>query len=196
MKKKREIQEVNASSMADIAFLLLTFFLMTASMGTDKGLARQLPPPIPPDHNKEEVIDINRRNILIVLINSNNHLMVNNELMDVRGLRSKAKEFIANRNDDPNMPERTMEEIPFFGEHYTMSRHVISLQNDRGTEYQAYISVQNELMAAYRELRDELSRNKFGVSFADLDEDRKKAIQKIYPQNISEAEPRNYGGAK
>jgi biopolymer transport protein ExbD len=193
MRKKREIHEVNASSMADIAFLLLTFFLMTASMGTDRGLARQLPPPIPPDQ-KEEIIDINRRNILMVLINSNNDLMVNDKMMDIRHLRSKAKEFIANRNDDPHMPEKTMEDVPFFGEVYTMSKHVISLQNDRGTEYQAYISVQNELMAAYRELRDELARNKFGISFADLDDDRKRAVQRIYPLNISEAEPRNYGG--
>ena len=196
MRKKREIHEINASSMADLAFLLLTFFLMTAAMGTDRGLARQLPPPIPPDQKKEEVIDINKRNILIVLINSNNLLMVNNEVMDIRRLRHKAKEFIANRNDDPNMPEKVIEEVPFFGHFPTASKHVISLQNDRGTEYQAYMSVQNELMAAYRELRDELARNKFGVSFADLDEERKRAIQKIYPQNISEAEPRNYGGAK
>ena len=194
-KKKREIHEVNASSMADIAFLLLTFFLMTASMGTDKGIARQLPPPILEGQEVSDV-NVNRRNILIVLINSNNLLMVNSELMDVHHLRHKAKEFIANRNDDPNMPERIMEEVPFFGQVLTTAKHVISLQNDRGTEYQAYMTVQNELMAAYRELRDELARNKFGSSFADLDEERKKAIQKIYPQNISEAEPRNYGGAK
>jgi len=193
MKKKREIHEVNASSMADIAFLLLTFFLMTASMGTESGLARQLPPPVPDDTVVDEV---NRRNILMVLVNSNNQLMVNNELMDVRNLRAKAKEFITNRHDDPDMPERIAEEVPFFGEVSITSKHVISLQNDRGTEYQAYMTVQNELMAAYRELRDELARSKFGISFADLDEDRKRAIQKIYPQNISEAEPRNYGGAK
>ncbi len=197
MGKKREIQEINASSMADIAFLLLIFFLVTTSMATDKGLARQLPPPVPADQKIEDKdIDIKKRNIMIVLVNSNNLLMVNNEVMDVRRLKEKAKEFIANKNDDPDMPEKIIEDIPFFGQYPTMKSHVISLQNDRGTEYQAYIGVQNELMAAYRELRDELARNKFGSTFADLDEERRKAIQKIYPQNISEAEPKNYGGVR
>ena len=74
--------------------------------------------------------------------------------------------------------------------------HVISLQNDRGTEYQAYISVQNELAKAYNELRDDISRKKFGKLFADLDEDQQKAVQQIYPQKISEAEPKNYGDKK
>jgi biopolymer transport protein ExbD len=194
MGKKRDIQEINASSMADIAFLLLIFFLVTTSMATDKGLARRLPPPVPKEQEKPD--EVNKRNILIVLINSNNLLMVNNEQIDIRKLREKAKEFIANKNNDPSMPEKITEEVPFFGQYPTMKKHVISLQNDRGTEYQAYIAVQDELVAAYRELRDELARNKFGSSFADLDEERKKAIQTIYPQNISEAEPRNYGGDK
>ena len=72
--------------------------------------------------------------------------------------------------------------------------HVISLQNDRGTSYQAYIDVQNELAKAYNELRDDISKNKFGKVFADLSEDEQKAVQQIYPQKISEAEPKNYGG--
>ncbi len=194
MGKKREIQEINASSMADIAFLLLIFFLVTTSMGTDKGIARRLPPPIPPDQEQSE-IEINKRNILVVLVNSNNQLMVNNELIGVDRLKEKAKEFIANKNNDIYMPERIVEEIPFFGTIPVTSKHVISLQNDRGTQYQAYITVQNELMAAYRELREELAKNKFGIAFADLDEERQKAVQKVFPQNISEAEPRNYGGS-
>jgi len=196
--KKREIQEVNASSMADIAFLLLTFFLMTASMGTSSGISRRLPPPIPPDHKQDDdIVEVNRRNILIVLVNSNNQLMVNGEVMDVHRLRQKAKEFITNKYDDPHMPEKLVPEevIPFFENVPTTSKHVISLQNDRGTQYQAYITVQNELMAAYRELREELARNRFGIAFSDLDEERRNAIQKVFPQNISEAEPRNYGGS-
>ena len=74
--------------------------------------------------------------------------------------------------------------------------HVISLQNDRGTEYQSYISVQNELAKAYNELRDEVSKQKFGKVFADLDEEQQGAVKMIYPQKISEAEPKNYGGKK
>lgn len=193
MAKKREIQEINASSMADISFLLLIFFLVTTSMATDKGLMRRLPAPVPEEEKKEEEVEINERNMMMILINSNDLLMVNNELMDVRDLREKAKEFIANPQNSEKLPAKKMENIPFFGEVMITKDHVISLQNDRGTSYQAYIDVQNELVAAYNELRNELARTKFGVAYADLDEDRQKAIQKVYPQRISEAEPKNYG---
>ena len=78
----------------------------------------------------------------------------------------------------------------------TTRNHVISLQNDRGTQYQKYIEVQNELVAAYNELREEFARNRFGIPFSELSVERQKSIQDIYPQKISEAEPKNYGGAK
>lgn len=193
MAKKREIQEINASSMADISFLLLIFFLVTTSMATDKGLMRRLPAPVPEEEKKEEEVEINERNMMMILINSNDQLMVNNELMDVRDLKEKAKEFIANPNNSETLPAKKVENIPFFGDIAITKDHVISLQNDRGTSYQAYINVQNELVAAYNELQNDLAKNKFGAAFEDLDDDRKKAIQKVYPQRISEAEPKNYG---
>lgn len=193
MAKKREIQEINASSMADISFLLLIFFLVSTSMATDKGLSRKLPAPIPQDQVQEEKeVEINKRNIMMVLVNSNDLLMVNGEVLPVSRLKEKAKEFIANPENSVNLPVKKAEEIPFFGTMMITKDHVISLQNDRGTSYQAYIDVQNELMRAYNELRDEISKNKFGAAYADLDEDRQKAIQQIYPQRISEAEPKDY----
>lgn len=202
MAKKREIQEINASSMADISFLLLIFFLVSTSMSTDKGLARKLPAPIPPDQEQlEKDVEINRRNIMMVLINSSDLLMVNGEVLPVSKLKEKAKEFIANPNNSANLPAKKVENIPFFGNIEITKDHVISLQNDRGTSYQAYIDVQNELMRAYNELREDLARQKFGVSFSELDEDRQQAIQQVYPQRISEAEPKDYsklsqGGAQ
>ena len=138
MAKKREIQEINASSMADISFLLLIFFLVTTSMATDKGLMRRLPAPVPEEEKKEEEVEINERNMMMILINSNDLLMVNNELMDVRDLREKAKEFIANPQNSEKLPAKKMENIPFFGDVMITKDHVISLQNDRGTSYQAY----------------------------------------------------------
>lgn len=192
-KKDREIQEINASSMADISFLLLIFFLVTTTMATDKGLMRRLPAPVPEEEIKEEEVEINERNIMMILINSNDLLMVNNELMDVRDLRKKAKEFIANPQNSEKLPAKKVENIPFFGDILITKDHVISLQNDRGTSYQAYIDVQNELVAAYNELHEELAKSKFGESFENLDEERQKAILKVYPQRISEAEPKNYG---
>lgn len=193
-KKKRKVPAMNATSSADIAFMLLIFFLITTSMDTDKGLARRLPPPVPKDQKKNEEMDIKKRNILVVLINSNNQILCNNEFIDIKQLREKVRTFIENPYNDEHMPEKTEVDVPFFGKQMVTKNHVISLQNDRGTEYQAYIDVQNELAGAYNELRDEVSKKKFGKAFADLDEDQQKAVQMIYPQKISEAEPKNYGG--
>ncbi|MBR5468887.1 MAG: biopolymer transporter ExbD [Paludibacteraceae bacterium] len=192
---KRKCPEINASSMADIAFLLLIFFLVTTTMSVDKGLSRRLPQPLPPDMEKPSV-EVNKRNTFIVLLNSNNQLLVQGEFLNVKDLREKAKTFIKNEFNDPNMPVRKPMEVDYFGTVEVTKDHIISLQNDRMTQYQAYIEVQNELVAAYNELRDELSRAKFGIAYEALDEDRQKAIQTIYPQKISEAEPKNYGGKK
>ena len=195
---KRKVQEINASSMADIAFLLLIFFLVTTTMSVDKGLSRRLPPPLPPNMEKPDT-DVKKRNIFIVLVNSNNQLLVQGEALDVKQLREKAKEFIKNEAADASLPEVLPIEVDIDGvteQVMTTKNHIISLQNDRGTQYQRYIEVQNELVAAYNELRDEYSKGRFGMSYAELSEDRQKAVQKIYPQKISEAEPKNYGGKK
>jgi len=194
-KKKRKTSEINSSSMADIAFLLLIFFLVTTSMSTSGGLSRRLPPPLPPNQVVPPV-DVNKRNIFIVKVNSQNQLMVQGELLELQELREKAKEFIKNENDDPHLPVKTEENIPLLGTMSVTKDHVISLQNDVDTQYQAYINVQNELVAAYNDLRNELAKEKFGTLYEDLKEDQQKAIQDVYPQKISEAEPKNYGGVK
>jgi biopolymer transport protein ExbD len=188
---KRKNSEINSSSMADIAFLLLIFFLVTTSMSTSTGLARRLPQPLPPDMKAPDV-DINKRNIFVVKINSQNQLMVQGELMSVKDLRERAKEFIKNEANDPHLPVKEDVNIPLLGMMSITKDHVISLQNDVDTQYQAYIEVQNELVAAYNELRDELSKEKFNKYFAELDVDQQDAIQQAIPQKISEAEPKNY----
>lgn len=195
MGKKRKTSEINSSSMADIAFLLLIFFLVTTSMSTTTGLSRRLPPPLPPDQVIPPV-DFNKRNIFVVKVNSQNQLMVQGELMELQDLRQKTKEFIKNENDDPHLPAKIEENIPLLGTMSITKDHVISLQNDVDTQYQAYINVQNELVAAYNELRNELAKEKFGAGYDELNEDQQKAVQSVYPQKISEAEPKNYGGVK
>lgn len=196
MGKKRETSEINSSSMADIAFLLLIFFLVTTSMSTTTGLSRRLPPPLPDDQPVPPV-DINKRNIFVVKVNSQNQIMVQGEEMNIRDVREKAKEFIKNENNEPNLPQKVAVNIPLLGMMEITKEHVISLQNDVDTQYQAYIDVQNELVAAYNELRNELSKQKFsGKLFDELNEEQQKAIQAVYPQKISEAEPKNYGGVK
>ena len=190
----KKIPEINASSMADISFLLLIFFLVTTSMDVNQGLARRLPAPIPPDAKVEDT-DINKRNLFVVKINWENKLLVQGQELDVKQLRAKAKEFIVNAEDAADMPKLFEEDFgePFGTLKYT-KEHVISVQNDAETQYQAYLEVQNELVAAYNELREECAQKYFHKSYNDLDEEWQKKIQKIYPQKISEAEPKNYGG--
>jgi biopolymer transport protein ExbD len=182
--------EINTGSMADISFLLLTFFLLTSSINTDKGIFRKLPPPADPN---VKPADINERNIFTVLINKNDRLLVEGKQSDISLLRDAAKEFLSNPANKPDLPEKKVEEIPLLGA-YPVSKGVISLQNDRGTSYNMYIKVQNELTAAINELRDELSMNKFGRKFAELtDPDVISAIQKAIPISVSEAEPVDIG---
>ncbi|WP_300701464.1 biopolymer transporter ExbD [Bacteroides sp.] len=194
-KGKRKVPEINSSSTADIAFLLLIFFLITTSMDTDRGLARRLPEPPQKDQPKED-IKLKERNVLTVFLNLNDQLMCGNEYISVDQLRAKAKEFIANPYNDDSKPEKHAKEIPFFGTMQVTDKHVVSLRCDRGSSYKAYISVQNELVAAYNELRDELAQEKWQKTYAELNEDQQDAIRKIYPQMISEAEPKKYGEKK
>ena len=194
-RKKRSMPGINATSTADIAFMLLIFFLTTTSMNTDRGLARRLPQPPDPNVKQQENIIVKERNVLQVRINKDNQLMVGSEYMDIMQLRAKAKEFIANPYDDANLPEKHLKNIPLLGGDCMITeKHVISVQNDVGTSYQAYIDVQNELVAAYNELRNELAQAKFGRVYAECSEDEQKAIRDYYPQKISEAEPKKYGG--
>jgi biopolymer transport protein ExbD len=190
---KRDIPEINAGSMADIAFLLLVFFLVTTTMDSDFGLMRKLPPLI---EDQVDTPPIKDRNVFVVLANANDQLLVEGELMEVSELREAAKEFIANPSNKSNLPEKKEADVPFFGK-TMVSKQVISLQNDKGTSYNLYIQVQNELAAAYNELRNELAVEQFGRSYDQLveagDKDRVKAVRKIYPQRISEAEPKDVG---
>jgi len=191
----RPTGEFNAAPMADIAFLLLIFFLVATTMDIDTGLTRKLPP-LPEDDQQEQQDDkkIKERNVFEVLINSSDQLLVEGEPMQISNLRESAKEFIANPENKDNLPEMTTKEIPELGTMTVPKNHIISLQNDRGTSYEMYIHVQNELVAAYNDLRNEVAMRKFGKKFEDLNSKRTKAIKKAYPQVISEAEPKNIGG--
>jgi len=195
MNDKRKVPEINGASLADISFLLLIFFLSVTSMATDNGLIRRLPPPVD-EHTIIEDIKVKERNVMVVLLNSNNQLMVQREYTHVGELRAKAREFITNPMNKENLPELRDTVLPFLGHVRFTKNHVISLQNDRGTEYQAYIEVQNELIAAYNELRNEMARAHFNVSFDELDQERQDEIKLVFDQKISEAEPKNYGGAR
>ena len=208
---KRDIPEINAGSMADIAFLLLIFFLVTTTMDTDTGLIRKLPPP--PEDKQEQTDKINQRNIFEILVNSSDQLLVEGDYIQVTELKDKAIEFIKSNPSFPsiadetnaaypNMPEFKVTEIPNYGS-MLVSKQIISLQNDNGTSYEMYIKVQNELIAAYKSVRNEVANQKFGMSFTELvaqanaseaNKQKMKAVKKMVPQRISEAEPKKIGG--
>lgn len=190
MGSKKKVPGIPSSSLADIAFLLLIFFLVSTTMDVDSGLERKLPP-MPPEE-QEDTPPIKERNVFVVLVNAKNQLLVEGELTRVEDLREKAKNFMANPNNDENLPEKKMVEVPYFGQ-VPVTKGVISLRNDVGTQYKMYIAVQNELVGAINDLREELSKQKFGRSFNSLNLEHKKAIQKIYPSRISEAEPKRVG---
>ena len=189
----RKTPEVPSASLADIAFMLLIFFLVTTTMDVDSGLERRLPQWVNPEDIQDDDQQIKERNVFVVLVNRNNDLLVENEYARIEDLRERAKEFMANPNDNENLPEKDPKEIAYFGE-VMVTKGVISLRNDLDTKYGTYLAVQNELVAAINELRDELAKTKFGKSYIQLEDDQKRSIREIYPSRISEAEPKKVGG--
>ena len=172
-----------------MAFLLLCFFMMTTTMDQDKGLQRRLPP-MPDPNQKAQDQKVNRRNIIVVKINSADRLLAGTEPMDVSQLKDKIKEFLSNPANDPNLPEKEEIEIENYGP-CMVSKGVISLQNDRGTSYQAYIAVQNELVKAVNELRNDFAMANFAKTYEKCNEEEQEIVRKAVPQNISEAEPKD-----
>ena len=201
MGRRAGAPEVNAGSMADIAFLLLIFFLVTTTIETDAGLDRMLPPIEPP----EDDVVIKQKNIFQVSINKNNQLLADEELTDLKALRVKAMAFLDNNGDGTcsyckGSKDSESSDNP--------TKAIISLKNDRETKYSTYITVQNELVGAYNELRNREAQRLFKRTFVDieaeylnpetkdkLDDDaydelksKVKRIQDLFPQKLSEAE--------
>lgn len=197
-KKARKIPEIPSSSLADIAFLLLIFFLTSTSMDTDKGLERRLPPWVDPSTvDDSDAPPVKERNVFVVLVDRENRLMVEGELCRVEDLKEKTKVFLTNPANSANLPEKEVRTFDVVGNIEVISKNaVISLRNDVGTTYGTYIKVQNELVAAVNELREGLANEKFGKPYAKLSEQDQKIIQEVYPQKISEAEPKRIGGVK
>lgn len=190
MAKKKKTPEVNAGSMADIAFLLLIFFLVATTMNVDSGINRTLPPWV--DEENQDAPPIKERNILKVFVSAYDQLMVQGEQIHISELKDKAKEFMLNPYDDPNLPEKETVTNDILGSH-VVSKGVISLKADRSTTYNTYVMVQNELSRAFNEIRDALAIEKFGKPVAELTDDQRKAVNEAVKLSISEAEPRDLG---
>jgi len=206
MARNKETPEINAGSMADIAFLLLIFFLVTTTMNVDSGISKKLSEKPPPDY-KPPIIK--ERNIFEVNINRNNNLLVEDENMDIKDLKDAAIAFIDNGGGEgkPSEDGKPGTKCGYCkGEGSDKSsdhpnKAIISVQSDRGTEYGTYIEVQNQLLRAYTFLRNRLAKERYGMLYTEMEkaykndksnEELKKKIEDIktsYPQIISDAEP-------
>ncbi len=175
--RNRMSNEINAGSMADIAFLLLIFFLVTTTIVEDKGVLVKLPvwSEEPPENLK-----LNSRNVFSVLVNAQNELLVRGEPVKIRELKEKTKEFITNPGNREDLAE-------------SPKNAIISLKNDRGTKYKTYLEVYNELMAAYNELRNDLALKKFNTQYEFLPRSQRLEINQEIPLVLSEAEPTSFG---
>lgn len=204
-RKKREVPEINASSMADIAFLLLVFFLVTTTFDSDYAIERRLPPKLDKDQPVPE--KLKERNLFILLINKNDELFVNGERGDMQKLKEEVKRFIINPANDERLSEKSnqFQQSELLKGKYYRSKGVITLQADRMTSYKKYIAVQGILTDAFEEMRDDISRKEFNLTYEELKEkatkgndevskklhaERLAAIDAVYPVAISEAETR------
>ncbi len=179
--RDRLSNEINAGSMADIAFLLLIFFLVTTTIAVDKGITVKLPPW---SEEPPEDVKLKGRNVFRVLVNANNELLVRGEPAQVNGLRERAKEFIINPQQREDLAEKP-------------TKAIISLKNDRGTNYETYIGVYNELKAAYNELWNDEAQKLIGKPYSDdLPIEIKRQIKGKIPFVLSEAEPTSFGEEK
>ena len=205
----RQVGDINASSQADIAFLLLIFFLVTTSMDVDQGLLRQLPPP---STETPEAQQINERNIFIVLINKDNQLAIEGDYADFNELTDRTIKFLTNPTNADNLSEQVKASAKYdelagnpdkkseaeavkavldnCGD-VNITRGVVSLQNDRGTKYETYIQVQNSIVAAFNICRDNFAKEYFGKVYDEITPEEQKIVKTVFPLNISEAEPRS-----
>jgi len=208
----KKVPEINSTSTADIAFMLLIFFIVSTTMSIDSGITRKLPPLS--EEQQETPDEVKERNVFIVLLNRNNDLFVEKGPLDVNELKDKTIEFITNPLRADHLPEMVLlstkrdkaldkndkakareyqKAIDVLGDQW-VSKGVVSLQNDRSTKYEAYIKVQDELMRAFNELQNGLAKEKLGKEYDDLSTEEQDLIQLVYPLAISEAEPATIGG--
>ncbi len=185
MRLKRKIPEINSSSSADIAFLLLIFFLLTTSMEKEKSLSHSLP------EKKDETLnpkEIKERDVFEITIQADNSILYHDEEIEPENIKELAEIFIANPYENINLPEKFETDIPSFGKRRITQNHLFLIQISPKAEYQTYIDVQSQILAAYNKLRNELSIQKWGKKYMDLPQEQQAVVLQIYPYKLSEAE--------
>ena len=172
---KRELQEINAGSMADIAFLLLIFFLVTTTMESNYGVRRKLPPPKQDTPDKQ--VESKKKNVLQIAVNGQDMMMIEGEPKEMKDVKDITLKFLTNNGKDPNSSDNPQKAI-------------IQIKHTRQTTYKEYISIYNELISAYTIVRNQYAKQKFGKLYDDLDKEDQKVVKNFYPQQIAESTPK------
>ncbi|MDR9416181.1 MAG: biopolymer transporter ExbD [Gracilimonas sp.] len=173
-KRKREEPDINGSSMADIAFLLLIFFLVTTTINVDTGIGLVLPPPLEED---QEPPPIKERNLMNILVNAEGRILMDDEPKQLGEVKTTLIEFIKNPTNDPGLAE-------------TPDLAIVSVKTQRQAPYKVYVDMLDEVMGAYKDLRDEASRANYGVPYGALENEspQQEQIKDMFPKKISIAE--------
>ncbi len=177
-KRAREVAEVPQAGMADIAFLLLIFFLVVTTIDVDTGIGMQLPPPPDPDQEPPPILE---RNLMNILVNAQGLILINEEPASLGQVQQLVMDFVDNENraQDPNLSQSPRQAI-------------VSIKTDRQTPYEIYINMLDEVIGSYRQLRNEAAQREFGITYREYSNRVSREddiIREMYPRNISLAEP-------
>lgn len=195
MFKKRfrhSVPALNTTATADISFMLLIFFLVTTSIDRDEGLARRLAP-LPQDDEQKETV-VKQRDVLAIALDGTDVLTCNGDVVTAVELERRIEEFVDNKSDRADMPERHKRDIALLGTCAVTDKHVIAVQVDRQSTYNAYFALQHAISLAYGSLRDRLARRRFGCSYAECTPAQQKAVAAYYPQRVTEMPQEGGGG--
>ncbi len=190
-RKRQGFPQLNTTSTADISFMLLTFFLVTTSMDTDKGLARRLPPP--PQQEEAREVSINQRNVLRISIDDGDVLRCDGKVIGFGELSAAVESFVENKGNTTDKPEKHVRNIPLLGRCSVTDKHTISVKVADNASYDTYFKAQNAIVRAYNRLRERLAQSRFGHPLSQCTPEEREAVSAYYPQRISEAEPDNGG---
>lgn len=174
-RRRRRMPELNTTSTADISFMLLTFFLVTTSMDSDKGLARQLPPqPRQEEQSAGSAVEVDKSNVMSIALDEADRLTVNGHAVTDDALTADAEKLISSRP----------------------AQHIIEVKTAPSTTYNAYFQMQNALMVAYNRVRDKQARKSFGHSLKECSRQEQESVLKQIPVRITEADPEAKGGSR
>ena len=193
-RRRREMPGLNTTSTADISFMLLIFFLVTSSMDSDWGLPRQLPNP--ENQTEEQEVIVKKRNALCLKLGADGLLTCNDEPIAMDELTERVKTFVANEADDPSLPEKSEREVHLMGRCKVSDRHVIMMDVHRDASYDAYFQMQDAIVSAYHQLREELAQKQFQRTLASCNAEQRDAINMVFPQRISEQAFSEEGGGR